>query len=194
MMSLCRHVANTPNPTNGQVNYFEINDGVQDAAKRFEIFENLILGQYFDSKPSEEPKAEPTARNGTVFDEQQKTRERDFWRHIHTFLSIRSPSPPSPPSNNTKEIDHILTACRQLLDSKENRDVLYSIVIARYYGARVPEFPSQLSQPPTNEENDEKAKLGVAKNFIEGEAGGKGTNQVIQRVCGMAIRSWSMPR
>ena len=58
----------------------------------------------------------------------------------------------------------------------------------------MPEFPNNLPQPPDNEENAEKTKLHVAKTFIESEAGGKGTNQVIQRVCGMAIRSWTMPR
>ena len=189
MMALSRKVASTPNPTNGQVNYLEVNDGVQDAAQRFEIFENLILGQYFDSKPEPKPEPVETARNGTVFEEQLKTRERDFWRLIHTFLSIRDDE-----ASAAKEIDDTLAQCRQLLDSKENRDVLYSIVIARHLGARVAEFPNNLTQPPDNEESEEKTKLYVAKSFIEAEAGGKGTNQVIQRVCGMAVRSWTMPR
>lgn len=188
-MALSRTVSQTPNPSNGQPNYHEVNDGVQDAAKRFEIFENLILGQYFDSKPEPEPTPEPTAaRNGTVFEEQQRTRERDFWRLIRTFLSIHDDE-----ASSAKEIDDTLAQCRQLLDSKENRDVLYSIVIARHLGARVAEFPNNLPQPQDNEENDDK-KLFVAKNFIESEAGGKGTNQVFQRVCGMAVRSWTMPR
>lgn len=187
MMALSRQVANNPNPTNGQVNYLEVNDGVQDAAKRFDIFETLMLGQYFDAKPEPEPDKDPAAaaRNGTVFDEQLKSRERDFWRLIHTFLTIH---------DDDVAIDDTLAACRNLLDSKENRDVLYSIVIARHLGPRVPEFPNNLPQPPDNEENAVKSKLFVAKTFIESEAGGKGTNQVIQRVCGMAIRSWTMPR
>ena len=186
MMALCRQVAHTPNPTNGQVNYLEVNDGVHDAAKRFEIFEKLILGQYLETKPEPEPE---TTRNGTVFDEQLKARERDFWRHLHTFLTIHDDE-----ASSAKEIDDTLASCRLLLDSKENRDVLYSIVIARHLGQRVSEFPNNLQQPASNEENEEKAKLYVAKSFIESEAGGKGTNQVIQRVCGMAVRSWTMPR
>lgn len=190
MMALSRQVAKTPNPTNGQVNYLEVNDGVQDAAKRFEIFEHLILGQYFDAKSESDPKEEKDpARNGTVFDEQQRSRERDFWRLIHTFLTIHDEE-----GSASREIDDTLSQLRNLLDSKENRDVLYSIVIARHLGPRVPEFPHNLPKPPDNEEQEEKSKLFLAKNFIEGQAGGKGTNQVIQRVCGMGIRSWTMPR
>lgn len=186
MMSLARRVANAPNPTNGQVNYLEANDGVQDAARRFEVFENLVLGQYLDAKPEPEPE---TSRNGTVFEEQQKGRERDFWRHIHIFLTLRDDE-----ASSAKEIDDTLTNCRVVLDSRENRDVIYSIVIARHLGQRVAEFPANLQKPASNEENSEMNKLYVAKDFIEAEAGGKGTNQVIQRVCGMAVRSWTMPR
>ena len=187
MMSLARRVAESPNPANGQVNYLEVNDGVQDAAKRFKIFENLVLGQYLDSKP--EPDPETFRANGTVFEEQQKNRERDFWRHIHTFLTLHDDE-----ASSANEIDETLGKCRVLLDSRENRDVIYSIVIARHLGARVAEFPNNLQQPTSNEEDGEKNKLYVAKGFIESEAGGKGTNQVIQRVCGMVVRSWPMPR
>ena len=186
MMSLARRVAETTNPGNGQVNYLETNDGVHDAAKRFEIFENLVLGQYLESKPEPDPE---TSRNGTVFEEQQKNRERDFWRYIHTFLTLRDDE-----ASSAKEIDDTLAKCRVVLDSRENRDVIYSIVIARHLGARVAEFPNNLQQPTSNEEDSEKNKLFVAKGFIESEAGGKGTNQVIQRVCGMVVRSWTMPR
>ena len=187
MMSLARRVAESPNPANGQVNYLETNDGVQDAAKRFKIFENLVLGQYLDTKPELDP--ETFRANGTVFEEQQKSRERDFWRHLHTFLTLHDDE-----ASSANEIDDTLAKCRVLLDSRENRDVLYSIVIARHLGGRVAEFPNNLQQPTSNEEDGEKNKLYVAKQFIESEAGGKGTNQVIQRVCGMVVRSWTMPR
>lgn len=186
MMSLARRIANAPNPTNGQVNYLEANDGVQDAAKRFEIFENLVLGQYLEVKPEPVPE---TSRNGTVFEEQQKGRELDFWRYIHTFLTLRDDE-----ASAAGEIDATLANCRVVLDSRENRDVIYSIVIARHLGQRIAEFPQNLPKPASNEENSELNKLFVAKEFIEAEAQGKGTNQVIQRVCGMAVRSWSMPK
>ena len=184
MMGLCRQVANTPNPTNGQVNYLEVNDGVHDAARRLEIFETLVSGQYLDVEPLT---ASETTRNGTVFDEQMKLREREFWRLMHTFLTIRDDE-----ASSAKEIDDTLGSCRNLLDSRENRDVIYSI--ARHLGQRMAEFPDNLQQPASNDEQDARAKLYVAKKFIEDEAGGKGTNQVIQRLCGMAMRSWTIRR
>lgn len=186
MMNLCRHVANTPNPTNGQVNYLEVNDGVHDAAKRLEIFETLLSGQHLDAEllpPTE------SSRNGTVFDEQLKFREREFWRLMQTFLTIRDDE-----ASSAKEIDDTLGSCRNLLDSRENRDVIYSIAIARHIGQRMAEFPDNLQQPNSNDEQDAQTKLFVAKKFIEDEATGKGTNQVIQRMCGMAMRSWNIRR
>lgn len=186
LMNLCRLVASTPNPTNGQVNYLEINDGVHDAAKRLEIFETLLLGQHLDSEPL--PPTE-SSRNGTVFDEQLKFREREFWRLMHTFLSIRDDE-----ASSAKEIDDTLGSCRNLLDSRENRDVIYSIAIARHIGQRMAEFPDNLQQPASNDEHNAPTKLFVAKKFIEDEATGKGTNQVIQRLCGMAVRSWNIRR
>lgn len=186
IMGLCRHVANTPNPTNGQVNYLEVNDGVHDAARRLEIFENLVSGQHLDSEPLQPSES---TRNGTVFDDQLKQREREFWRLMHTFLTIRDDE-----ASSAKEIDDTLGSCRNLLDSRENRDVIYSIAIARHIGQRMAEFPDNLQQPASNDEQDAQTKLFVAKKFIEDEATGKGTNQVIQRLCGMAMRSWSIRR
>lgn len=185
-MGLCRLVANTPNPTNGQVNYLEVNDGVHDAARRLEIFEHLVSGQYLDV---EAPTSTETTRNGTVFDDQLKFREREFWRLMHTFLTIRDDE-----ASSAKEIDDTLGSCRNLLDSRENRDVIYSIAIARHVGQRMAEFPDNLQQPASNDEQDARAKLYVAKKFIEDEATGKGTTQVIQRLCGIAMRSWTIRR
>lgn len=186
MMGLCRLVANTPNPTNGQVNYLEVNDGVHDAARRLEVFETLVLGQYLDVEPFTSMEA---TRNGTVLADQLKHREREFWRLMHTFLAIRDDE-----ASSAKEIDDTLAKCRVLLDSRENRDVIYSIAIARHLGQRMAEFPDNLQQPTSNDENDARAKLYVAKKFIEDEANTKGTTQVIQRLCGMAMRSWTVRR
>lgn len=188
IMCLCRLVANTPNPTNGQVNYLEVNDGVQDAARRLDIFENMVTGQYLDAEPAEA--TEPTRNGtGTMFDDQLKFREREFWRLMHAFLTIRDDE-----ASSAKEIDDTLGKCRGLLDSRENRDVLYSVAISRHLGQRMSEFPDNLQQPHTNDEQDARAKLYVAKQFIEDEAKGKGTNQVIQRLCGIAMRSWNIRR
>lgn len=178
-------MANTPNPTNGQVNDLELNDGVQDAASRLDIFERLVTGEYADNETL--PTTE--ASNGTVLDDQLKRREREFWRLMNTFLTVRDDE-----ASSAKEIDDTLSSCRSLLDSRENRDVIYSIAIVRHVGQRMAEFPDNLPHPVNNDEHDARNKLSVAKAFIENEAEGKGTNQVIQRLCGMAKRSWTVRR
>ena len=185
-MCLCRPVANASNLPNGQVNSLDASEGVHDAYKRLEIFEHLISGQYLTSDPPLNPES---ARNGTAFDEQLKVRERDFWRLMHKFLTIRDDE-----ACSAQDIDEALGACRNLLDSRENRDVIYSIAIARHLGQRMAEFPDNLQQPTSNDEQDARARLFVAKNFIEDEANGKGTNQVIQRLCSVAMRSWTLRR
>ena len=178
MMGMCRQVANSE-----KVSEEDVKEGVHDAAKRLEIFENLITGEYLDSD-SAPPKTES---NGTAFDNQLQTREHDFWRLVHKFLTIRDDE-----ASAAKEIDDTLAAARNLLDSRENRDVIYSIMIARHVGARMAEFPENLPQPQSNDEEDSKHKLIIAKKFIEEEATSKGTTQVVQRLCGMACRSWEI--
>ena len=182
MMGMCRSVVNTLNPANGHISELEVKDGVQDAAKRMEVFEKLVTGEYLDSESA--PQVHEAESNGTTFNDQLKNRERDFWRLVHTFLTIRDDE-----ASAAKEIDDTLLSCRGLLDSRENRDVIYSVMIARHVGARVAEFPDSLEQPGSS---DDKNKLQVAKKFIEDESLGKGTNQVVQRLCGMAARSWQV--
>lgn len=179
---MCRQVAG-----NSPVDEQDVKDGVHDAAKRMEIFENLVTGEYLDSSSAPSPVSEES--NGTGLTDQLKTRERDFWRLVHTFLTIRDDE-----ASAAKEIDDTLTSCRGLLDSRENRDVIYSVMVARHVGARISEFPENLQQPANNDEDNARTKVFVAKKFIEDEANGKGTNQVVQRLCGMAHRSWSIRR
>ncbi|KAI7361886.1 hypothetical protein KC336_g21766 [Hortaea werneckii] len=81
---------------------------------------------------------------------------------------------------------------RGILGMLESRDVLYSIAIGRHVGGRMPDFhPARPSIATTNDPADEVNKLKVAHAFVEAEAQ-KGTTQVIQRVCGMALRGWSL--
>lgn len=187
LMGLCRRVAADPAVSNGHVNYQDNDNGVHEAAKRLEIFESLVSGQYLDAEPL--PPEDEAARNSPVFDEQLKFREREFWRLMGRFLTLRDDE-----ASSAKDMDDTLGASRNLLDSRENRDVIYSIAIGRHLGQRMAEFPDNMQQPNANDEDDEKTKLYVAKKFIEDEAMGKGTTQVIQRLCGMAMRSWTMGR
>ena len=186
MMGMCRQVVNKSDSEPRNIDELDVKEGVHDAAKRLETFEALVMGEYLAAAPT--PQNADTESNGTALDNQLKTRERKFWSLVHTFLTLHDDE-----ASAAKEIDDTLTACRGLLDSRENRDVIYSIMIARHVGARVAEFPNNLQQPESNDEADNRNKLVVAKRFIE-EQGVKGTNQVVQRLCGMAVRSWSFKR
>ena len=185
MMSICRPVARIKSESGGDDDP-DLKEGVDDAAKRHEILEALMTGEYLDmqTKPQETKKE----INGTPLDHQLKERERSFWTLVRKFLTLRDDE-----ASAAKEIDDTLLSCRKLLDSRENRDVVYSIMIARHIGARMAEFPDNLQQPEGNDEGDTKHKLRKAKDFIESQ-NDRGTNQVVQRICGMAVRSWALKR
>lgn len=194
MMSMCRQVSTSArsgdrDEQEGENLEKDVKEGVHDAAKRLEIFENLITGEYLtsDSAPRPTPQPPNGESNGGPFNEQLLERLHDFWRNVHKFITIQDDE-----ASAAKEIDDTLANARNLLDSRENRDVIYSICIARHVGARMAEYPTQ--SPQSNDEEESRNKLFIAKKFIDDEAAGKGTNQVVQRLCGMASRSWEFNR
>ena len=181
MMRLAR-----PLPESRDLTEAEIEDGVFEAAERSEIIERLLLGEHLDAKPQSELKVE---RNGdSTHGETKQRNKKEFWRHVRTFLTLHDDE-----ASAAKEIDDTLTVCRTVLDSLENRDLIYSIIIARHIGQRMAEFPNSLPQSTSNDEADNRNKLHVAKTFIENEQKA-GTNQIVQRVCNMVVRSWTFPR
>lgn len=90
--------------------------------------------------------------------------------------------------------EETLQACRLVLSMLENRDVLYSAMVCRIIGPRLPDFPQGVRAAHNNDDNDPRTKVFVAKTFLENEASGKGTNQVIQRICDMFVCSWTAGR
>lgn len=97
-----------------------------------------------------------------------KHREFDFWHHLARFAAHADPA-------------DALAQMRRLLDEREGRDVLYSIAIVRHF--------QDTATASLNEAD--RVKLNVAQKFVEDEAAGRGTTQVVQRLCGMAVRSWA---
>ena len=183
---MCREVSAALSAGTEQI--IEATEGVHDASKRLDVFETLVTNQYHDGETLSHPTSS-VPRNVSVLDEQLKYREREFWRLISKFITLHDDE-----ASSAKEIDDTLTSCRHLLDSRENRDVIYSIAIARHVGQRMAEALGAGNEPikgkEINDEEDGRQKLIVAKNFIHDQARGKGTTQVVQRVCEMAIRSW----
>ncbi|KAL4965042.1 putative C6 finger domain protein [Aspergillus stella-maris] len=181
-MTLCRHVVNV---SNGSQQDYDL----LATSKRLDVIEAMITGDHLDSNPlAQFPTREP-ASNPPSLPDQLTQRQLDFWSAIGYFLTLHDNE-----ASAAKEIDDTLGRCRSLLDICENRDVIYSIAIARHLGQRWADFPHNFPQPITTNEKDAGAKLYVAQKFLEQEAGGKGTTQVIKRLCGMVVRSWFVSR
>ncbi|EAW10617.1 putative C6 finger domain protein [Aspergillus clavatus NRRL 1] len=182
-MTLCRHVMNVSNGSLGQ------DFDLLATASRLDVIEAMITGEHLDRNPlAQFPNREPAASPPTLPD-QLMQRSLDFWSSIGHFLTLHDNE-----AISAKEIDDTLARCRTLLDTYENRDVIYSIAIARHIGQRWADFPHSIPQHVTPNEKDAGAKLYVAQKFLEQEAGGKGTTQVIKRLCGMVVRSWYVSR
>lgn len=186
LMALCRSA--TPPRVNGANGHAIASEDPEltTARKRLDIFERLITNQTLDSNPLAHPSSHAQAISAQI---PGREREFEFWRLLGQFVSIRGNEPSS-----AKAIDETLSYIRGILDMLENRDILYSMAVARHIGSRMAEFPDHLQQAYNNDDSDDRTKLFVAKKFVEEEATGKGTSQVAQRLCGMAIKSWSLMR
>ncbi|KAI9932958.1 hypothetical protein MW887_009210 [Aspergillus wentii] len=182
-MTLCRHVMSVSNGTHGQ------DYDLLVASTRLDVIESLITGEHLDSNPLAQFAAREPSSNPPSLPDQLLQRALDFWSALGHFLTLHDNE-----ASSAKEIDDTLARCRTLLDTFENRDVIYSIAIARHVGQRWADFPRSLPQPVTTNEKDAGAKLYVAQKFLEQEASGKGTTQVIKRICGMVVRSWIVSR
>ncbi|CBF81722.1 putative C6 finger domain protein [Aspergillus nidulans FGSC A4] len=181
-MTLCRHVMNVS--SGSQPDY-----DLLATSKRLDVIEAMITGDHLDSNPLAQFPTRQPAANPPSLPDQLMQRQLDFWSAIGHFLTLHDNE-----ASAAKEIDDTLGRCRTLLDTYENRDVIYSIAIARHLGQRWADFPHSFPQPITTNEKDAGAKLYVAQKFLEQEAGGKGTTQVIKRLCGMVVRSWYVSR
>ena len=211
-----------PTATNGSVSTEKGDTQLEVLKKRISILEALLTNNVLDA--SQMPDPTPPATSAAQADGSSVVTseplpvaalfEVEFWRNLGLFTSmaevvsapspIQSPSASSllsSPSSSTetakiKTIETALNSMRNVLAQLENRDVLYSIAIARYYGLRVVDFPAGLDQAyaASADDSDKHTKLFIAKHFIEQEANGKGTTQVIQRFCGMATKAWTAIR
>jgi len=176
LLSLCRSSSATAtNGTNGTTNV-----DLDEANKRLDVLEALITNRIMSSNRISEinyPGDLPI----------EKVQEIDFWKALGKFVTLRSEDLSARP-----ELDNALTQCRNLLSGRENRDVIYSIMVARHVGARVPEFPDHVFPVPGLSEENDHNKLFIAKTFIGEQASFKGTNHPIQRLCDMVLRSWQI--
>jgi hypothetical protein len=176
LLSMCRPLPASANASNGSTG---MSVDLDEVNKRLDILEHLLRNIIL-------PSNHVTQINYPVDLPIEKAQEIDFWKSLGKFVTLRSED-----LNARPELDAALAQCRNLLGGRENRDVIYSIMVGRHVGARVPEFPDRIQPGPGGEENDQN-KLSIAKTFITDQAAFKGTNHPIQRLCDMVIRSWAV--
>lgn len=83
---------------------------------------------------------------------------------------------------------------RSLLDGRENRDVIYSIVVLREFTQRWDAGPNEQNVGAHLEESDPRSKLAVATRFIRDEAASTGgTTNVVRRLSDLAYRAFVRP-
>ncbi|KHO00149.1 negative acting factor [Metarhizium album ARSEF 1941] len=151
-----------------------------EARNRLRVVEALLCGEYLVTNPLAPPLQDP---------EPHRTRQFDFWYSLAEFVRKRD----LPDSHQAlKAREDALSRMRHLLDSRENRDVLYSIAVVRelapYYG------PSYGSTPQYADETDPKNRLAVASKFILDEAQVTGgTTNVVRRFSDIASRAFVNP-
>jgi len=154
-------------------------DDAVEANHRLTIFEVLLTGKVAEGNPLTAPVP------GSA--DHHRLRELEFWYTLANFVCLSDEDPSS-----SKEVNETLGTLRNLLDGRENRDVLYSIAVIRAYAQRVPEYTPS-GTPLHFDESDPRSKLLVAKKFISDEASGAGTTNVIRRLCELATRTWTTP-
>ncbi|KAI1415461.1 hypothetical protein F5Y13DRAFT_186952 [Hypoxylon sp. FL1857] len=157
-------------------------DDGSEARNRVAVFEALLSGDYLDQNPLQPPPANADIRLHRI-------REFKFWYLLAEFLRMKD----QPGLDMTRQRDYILGQMRELLDGRENRDVLYSLAVIR---ALAPNFPPDFEStlPPHLDESDPKNKLAVARKFIQDESQVTGgTTNVVRRFSELAVRAFIVP-
>ncbi|KAJ5089456.1 hypothetical protein N7532_008140 [Penicillium argentinense] len=181
-MVLCRQVSASENAQYGQ------DWNLVATTARLNAVEALLSWSHLYQNSLSRPQSMEAANPPNPPD-QFMQRQLDFWSEIGEFLTLHDNE-----ASSAKQIDDTLGRCRQLLDTYENRDIIYSIAIARHLGQRWADFPNNLPKVGYTSEKESGTKLFVAQKFIEEEAEGKGTTQIYKRICCMAVRSWWVAR
>jgi hypothetical protein len=158
-------------------------DDLWEARGRVQVFETLLSGETLAVSPLSPPPAgniHPLRRN-----------ELEFWYQLSRYL-LQENASASPAGVSGRE--RCLGVMRDLLDGRENRDVLYSIAVLREYTAHWDASYSEQSVPSHLEESDSRSKLAVATRFIRDESNATGgTTNVVRRFAQLAYCAFVRP-
>ncbi|KAF2667514.1 hypothetical protein BT63DRAFT_456809 [Microthyrium microscopicum] len=146
----------------------------EEAICRLNTLEALLTNSILPSNPLD---AISYPSNMVTSPEMQS--QIDFWHSVGSFVA----------TTDEKIMWSTIISVRDLLGNIENRDVIYSMMICRFFADRIDNFTASFSGPPTSESDPVNRAL-LAKTFLINEATGYGTNHPIQRISHMAVESW----
>jgi white-opaque regulator 2 len=146
-----------------------------EAMSRLEVIEALLTNQTLLYNPLLNLKYDALITP-------EKRKETEFWQLVGQYLTL--------PLGNEISLWTVLMEIRDLLDGAENRDVIYSGLISRYFCDRIIGFPDNFQKNNLAGEEDPVNKAHIAKSFLKLQAEFQGTNHPIQRICHMAVTSW----
>ncbi|KAF1953292.1 hypothetical protein CC80DRAFT_420045 [Byssothecium circinans] len=151
---------------------------LKEVRARFDILEALLTFQTLPVNP---------VRQLSYPEEflEMKRPELEFWEQLGEFIVHAD--------GDAKIAEFALGKMRNVLHAQEVRDAIYSIAIARHVGNRVRGFPNALPAPVDQNPENDLNKLNVAMSFISHECR-SGSQQVIARICDMALLSWTVSR
>lgn len=178
LLGTCKHPAP---PTNGMHSSDNDELSVREVRARFDILECLLTNQNLSPNPLRQLAYPPDLP-------EPKKSEVEFWLHLGEFVQY-SGADSAPPG----AADYALGIMRSVLQVQEVRDAIYSIAIARHCGSRIAGFPNALPVPMSQTEDTDLNKLVVAMQFISHESR-QGSQQVLARICDMAMLSWEVAR
>jgi hypothetical protein len=112
-----------------------------------------------------------------------KKDEVAFWNFVANFVVVPV----------EKNLDQSLFEMWDLLKGIQSRDIIYSILICRHYGSRIPGFPENFDINWLDDPGDPFASTSRAKTLVY-ESIRSGPNIPIRRICQMAARSWSIAK
>ncbi|KAB2101530.1 hypothetical protein AG0111_0g10586 [Alternaria gaisen] len=177
LLSTCKHMLPATNGSPPEGEDFQM----REARARLDVLEALLTNQNLESNPTRQ------LEYPSNLDDEARA-QVSFWQHLGDFVQY-SDSDIAPPG----AADNALGILRTVLHMREVRDAIYSIAIARHYGSRIGGFPNALPTPVGQPPESDLNKLLVAMSFISHESR-SATQQVLARICDMAMFSWTASR
>jgi len=152
-------------------------------SRRFEIVESLLTHEPLTSTASsisefihqEESEAKPEseakskeAKKESTFGRQVSKRSEDFWKILESIATAQGRG-----VEGIADIQESLLHIKKLLDGRENRDIVYSMLLLGW-----------------GKNGDPSSERELAKRYLQSEATGRATDQVCATLSGMALRAF----